>query len=64
MPPPSAKVPEQLVIRDFGGLVCNIDRHDQDPGGAQVQVNAVAEKPGELRVRRGYRVLTFDDVPA
>lgn len=54
----------KVIIRDFPGLLANIDPHDQPPGGAQVQVNASIERPGEMRARRGYRPLTFDDIPA
>lgn len=54
----------RVVIRDFPGLLANIDPHDQPTGGARVQVNASIERPGELRARRGYRPLTFDDIPA
>jgi hypothetical protein len=53
----------EVVIRDFTGLAANVDTHDQDPGGARVQVNAIVERPGELRARRGVRRLVFDSLP-
>lgn len=51
---------EQLTIGDFGGYVPNADPHDLEPGQAIVQVNAMSWKPGELRVRPGFKVVRFD----
>lgn len=50
----------KVVIRDFPGYAPNADPHDLPPGVATQQVNAVAWKPGELRVRPGYAVVQFD----
>ncbi len=50
----------QVVIRDFGGFESNTDPHDLKPGVAIVQVNATSVRPGELRVRQGFRVVNFE----
>ena len=49
-----------LPIRDFRGIMSNVDPHDLPPGAAVSQVNLVVIKVGEMRVRGGYRVVTFD----
>lgn len=49
-----------VVIGDFGGWTPNADPHDVPPGVSIEQVNAMSWKPGELRVRPGYRVVQFD----
>lgn len=51
----------RLTIRDFAGFVTASDPHDLPPGTAQEQVNVASVRPGELRVRGGYRVVRFDD---
>jgi hypothetical protein len=64
MPRPNASDPKkpdgQVVIRDFGGFQSNTDPHDTTPGVAIVQVNATSVRPGELRVRQGFRVVNFE----
>lgn len=50
----------RVEIRDFGGFVTAMDPHDLPPGESQEQVNATSVRPGELRVRGGFRVLRFD----
>jgi hypothetical protein len=50
----------RVEIRDFGGFVTAMDPHDLPPGVSQEQVNATSVRPGELRVRGGFRVLRFD----
>jgi hypothetical protein len=49
-----------VVIGDFGGYEPNADPHDVPPGVSVLQVNAMSWKPGELRVRPGFRVVQFD----
>jgi hypothetical protein len=51
---------DQVVIGDFGGYEPNADPHDVPPGVSVLQVNAMSWKPGELRVRPGFRVVQFD----
>jgi hypothetical protein len=51
----------KVVIRDFAGLVTNGDPLDIEPGAAQRQVNASAERPGELRPRMGYARVKFEE---
>lgn len=63
MPPKEEdrRVPSDSVsIRDFPGLVSNMDPHDVPPGSGIVQVNACSLIPGQLTVRRGTAVLKFD----
>lgn len=62
MPKPvDPKKPDgQVVIRDFGGFESNTDPHDIAPGVAVIQVNATSVRPGELRVRQGYKVVNFE----
>lgn len=50
----------QVAIRDFAGLVDNNDPHDPQPGTAEQQVNACCIRTGELVVRHGYKVVSFD----
>lgn len=59
--PKDPKDPDgMVVIGDFGGFEPNADPHDIPPGVAIKQVNAMSWKPGELRVRPGFRVVMFD----
>lgn len=58
MPQPSR---QSVEIRDFEGLQTSVGTLDAAPGAADVQVNAACIKPGELTVRRGLRLLTFDN---
>ncbi len=55
------KAPDsQVPMRDFSGLATYADPHDITPGAGRVQVNVVSSRPGELRVRQGYKRVTFD----
>ena len=49
----------RLPITDFPGLVNNMDQNDLPPGAGPIQVNMQSNVQGELRVRRGYRPVTF-----
>jgi hypothetical protein len=63
MPRPQAdpKFPDSIVrITDFPGMSPGTDQHDNEPGLAWIQVNAVSLFPGELRARRGFRVVRFN----
>jgi hypothetical protein len=54
--------PEKSVVelRDFVGLIDNVDPRDIPPGAADDQVNAACLVMGELTVRAGYREVLFD----
>jgi hypothetical protein len=47
-------------IRAWPGLVTDADQHDLPPGAAQEQVNCQSKRPGELAVRKGLRLVTFE----
>jgi hypothetical protein len=49
-----------VVIKDFPGYQSNVDPHDMVAGAAVSQVNAMSQRPGELRVRLGYTVVQFE----
>lgn len=50
-----------VEIRQFVGLVTQQDPQDTQPGAAQVQVNIGVTRPDQLDVRKGYRVVRFED---
>jgi hypothetical protein len=50
----------KVVVRDFPGLLTDADPNDLPPGAAREQVNCASERPGELRARRGYKVVRFE----
>lgn len=51
----------KVIIADFPGMASKPDSDDITPGAAQVQINAQSSHPGELRVRPGYRQLSFEE---
>jgi hypothetical protein len=51
----------QVRITDFAGFVPNADPHDLPAGVSVVQINAIAQRPGELRVRHGAKVVSFEN---
>lgn len=51
----------RVEIRDFAGLVTNIDPADLKPGSARIQENITSGLPAALEVRPGFRVVTFED---
>lgn len=62
-PPPYglSKVPDSvLIIQDFIGMTSNADPHDLKPGASPLQINATAQRPGEVRVRGGFKFVTFE----
>lgn len=50
-----------VEIRDFPGLVLNLDPDDLPPGSAREQKNMTSARPAALEVRPGYRVVRFED---
>lgn len=50
-----------VTLNDFAGLVTNADPRDLPPGAAEHQVNIQSARAGELTVRPGYRVVTFEE---
>jgi len=50
-----------IDIRDFSGLVLDMDPYDRPEGMAVEQVNATSIDRGELQNRGGYRVTSFED---
>ena len=48
-------------IRDFGGLVTNVERHDARNGTSPDQVNLCCIRVGEIRVRAGWKEVTFEE---
>jgi hypothetical protein len=55
------KPKSSVVMRDFPGLITNLDPDDLPPGSAQVQVNVTSSRPAVLEPRPGYRVVIFED---
>jgi hypothetical protein len=51
----------KTVVREFGGMVSDADPADIRPGQSRVQVNAKAQRPGELRPRLGWARVKFED---
>lgn len=49
-----------IVLRDFPGIVNNLDPRDLPPGTAEQQVNLLSRIQGQMIVRRGLREVTFD----
>lgn len=49
-----------ITIADFQGLLDNADPRDTPPGAAQVQTNLTCLRSGELQVRLGFSVVTFE----
>lgn len=48
------------AIRDFPGLVLEVDPHDLQEGATDLQVNCTSEDHGMLKSRHGYVVLQFE----
>ena len=51
---------ESVEMRDFPGLMDNIDPEDIPPAAAEDQVNCCSIISGELLVRLGFRQVSFD----
>jgi hypothetical protein len=54
------KATSRVELKDFPGLVLNIDPDDLRPGAAREQTNVTSAKPAVLEVRPGFRVVRFD----
>ena len=52
---------ERKEIRDFPGMITSADPDDIPDGAAEVQVNLISVKPGEMRVRSGYKFVSFEE---
>jgi len=46
---------------DFSGLVNLVDPRDLPAGAAEVQTNVQSNQPGQMTVRPGWRIVSFDD---
>lgn len=44
----------------FPGLMEDVDPHDLPPGAAEIQVNLVCTRMGQMDVRAGLREVAFD----
>jgi hypothetical protein len=55
------KAVNQVELRDFPGLVLNIDPDDLKPGASQEQINVTSARPAALEVRPGFRPVKFED---
>lgn len=45
----------------FGGMTSAVDPHDVQVGQATVQINVTAVRPGEANVRKGLKVVEFEE---
>lgn len=52
---------QAVEIRDFQGMASNVDPTDFKPGFSSVQINVDGRTRGVLEVRRGLKVIVFDD---
>jgi hypothetical protein len=51
----------QVHIRDFPGLVLEVDPNDLKPGASPDQVNFTGDEVGWLQTREGYLPVKFED---
>ena len=51
----------QVEHLDFIGQYSDIDMRQLPPGAAELHVNVTCVIMGELQVRQGYRVVTFEN---
>lgn len=49
----------EVKIRDFPGLMSYPDPNDIPAGASTIQINIVSLRPGEMRVRGGYKIVKF-----
>lgn len=61
MPRRENKPLSRVEMRDFPGLVLNLDPDDLAEGTAQVQTNITSARPAALEVRPGFRPVRFED---
>lgn len=55
------KAVNRVELKDFAGLVTNLDPDDLTPGSAQEQTNAMSDRAAMLETRPGYLVVKFED---
>ena len=51
---------KSVEIREFPGLVSNLDPNDIPPGYGTVQTNVTCVVEAEMNTRGGYRVVSFE----
>lgn len=51
----------KVDMKDFAGLVTNIDPADVRPGTAREQTNLTSARPAELNVRPGFLIVRYED---
>ncbi len=49
-----------VEMRDFPGIILQADAHDIPPGAGQDQVNVRSDIQGQLTVRDGMKLVSFD----
>ena len=54
------KAKQMVEIRDFPGLILDMDPNDLPMGAAEQQVNVQSNTPGILVSRTGYLELSFE----
>lgn len=55
------KPQSRVEMRDFAGLVTNVDPSDVRPGTAREQINVMSARPAMLEVRQGYQPVQYED---
>ena len=58
---PQQKPQSRVEMRDFAGLVTNIDPTDVRPGTAREQVKVMSARPAMLEVRPGFQAVKYED---
>lgn len=58
---PEQKPIARVQMRDFAGLVTNIDPSDVRPGTAREQVNVMSARPAMLETRPGFLPVQYED---
>ena len=51
---------KSVEIREFPGLISNMDPNDMPPGYGIVQTNVTCVVEAEMDTRAGYRVVSFE----
>lgn len=55
------KTASKIQMRDFAGLVLNIDPADVRPGTSQEQTNITCARPAMLELRAGVMPVRYED---
>jgi hypothetical protein len=58
---PEQKPRARVEMKDFAGLVVNIDPSDVRPGTAREQDNVMSARPAMLEVRPGFQAVRYED---